>query len=358
MNTRIETVRSFLPEHADAMLVISETNRRYLTDFVSSLGYLFITREAAVLLVDSRYEEAAKATAQGCEVRLFRNLKEDIKALLTEYHLKNILLEGSAFTLNEAALMESIFQSVDAVAIKTKEADTILQRMRLFKSSEEIGNIQYAQHLTERAFNETLPLIKEGVTERELALELEFRMRRAGADGVSFDLIVLTGNKTSMPHGVPGYLPVHYGDFVLFDIGATFKGYHSDMTRTVAFGKVSFMQRRIYRTVQQAQLNALEAVKEGVSCHTVDEAARSYIDQAGYQGCFGHSTGHGVGLEIHETPSVAPNNDFILRSGMVITVEPGIYVPGKCGVRIEDMVLVTQKGGVNLANLPKDLIEL
>lgn len=358
MKTRIETVRSFLPETADAVLIISETNRRYLTDFVSSLGYLFITRENAVLLVDSRYEEAARMNAKGCEVRLFRNLAEDIKALLTEYRLKNILLEGSAFTLNEAAYIEGIFQDVNASAVKSKEADTILNRMRLFKSSEEIEKMRYAQHLTEKAFNETIQLIKEGVTEKELALDLEFRMRRAGADGVSFDLIVLTGNKTSMPHGVPSYLPVHNGDFILFDIGTVFDGYHSDMTRTVAFGKVSEMQKRIYRTVRQAQLNALETVRDGVSCRTVDNAARSYIDQAGYQGYFGHSTGHGVGLEIHEAPSVSPNNDFTLRSGMVITVEPGIYVPGKCGVRIEDMVLVTKDGCVNLAALPKDLIEL
>lgn len=358
MHTRLSTLRSFLPEEADAALLVSETNRRYLTGFVSSLGYLFVTRDKAVLLVDSRYEEAARAAVRTCEVRLLKKLEEDIPVLLRELHLKRVLLEGSAFNLNEAARMEMFFAKADAQAVKTNQLDKIMNRMRLFKSSDELDKMRQAQRLTEEAFCDTIKLIKEGVTERELALDLEFRMRRAGADGVSFDLIVLTGAKTSMPHGVPGYQPVRYGDFVLFDIGATVAGYHSDMTRTVAFGKVNQRQRRIYQTVKQAQQNALETVRDGVSCQTVDQAARSYIDAAGYQGCFGHSTGHGVGLEIHEAPSVAPNNDFTLHSGMVVTVEPGIYVPGECGVRIEDMVLVTKDGYVNLAALPKDLIEL
>ena len=358
MHTRLATLRSFLPQEADAALIISETNRRYLTGFISSLGYLFVSREKAVLLVDSRYEEAARAQVDNCEVRLFHDLSQDIPALLREWHLKSILLEGSAFTLNETARIEGFFRTADASAIKTTELDKILNRMRLFKSNDEINKMMYAQHLTEEAFNETIKLIKEGVSEKDLALDLEFRMRQAGADGVSFDLIVLTGAKTSMPHGVPGQETVHHGDFILFDIGATFKGYHSDMTRTVAFGTVNQTQRRIYQTVLQAQKNALAMVKDGVSCRQVDRAARSYIDEAGYQGCFGHSTGHGVGLEIHESPSVAPNNDFILNSGMVITIEPGIYVPGQCGVHIEDMVPVTKEGCLNLVNLPKELIEL
>ena len=358
MKTRIADLRSFVLKEAEAALIISETNRRYLTGFVSSLGYLFVTEKTAVLLVDSRYEEAAKAQAQNCEVRLMRDVSKDIPAFLREQHLHRVLLEGSAFTLNEAARIESFFAEANTVAIKTNALDKMLNRMRLYKSTDEINKMMYAQHLTEEAFTDTLKLIKEGVTERDLALELEFRMRRAGADGVSFDLIVLTGTNTSMPHGVPGEQQVRYGDFVLFDIGATFGGYHSDMTRTVAFGKVDQRKRRIYQTVLQAQQNALAAVRQGVSCQQVDRAARSYIAEAGYEGCFGHSTGHGVGLEIHEAPSVSPNNDFILQSGMVITIEPGIYVPGQCGVRIEDMVLVTKDGCLNLALLPKDLIEL
>ncbi len=358
MENRIATLASLLPEEADAALIISEVNRRYFTNFVSSLGYLLVTRNGAFLLVDSRYDEAARLLALDCTVLLFRNLSETLQDVITQQKLTCVLLEGSAFTLNEAEKIEGIFQKAGASVIRSALLDQLIGKMRIIKTSAEIEKMRSAQRLTEQAFTETIQLIKEGVTERELALELEFRMRRAGADGVSFDLIVLTGAHTSMPHGVPGYTPVQYGDFILFDIGATADGYHSDMTRTVAYGKPDNVQKRVYRTVQTAQQLALDALHEGVSCHEADAAARSFIDAAGFDGKFGHSTGHGVGLEIHEAPSVSPRNDFVLRSGMVVTVEPGIYLPGKCGVRIEDMVVVTADGYINLAALSKDLIEL
>lgn len=358
MENRISTLSALLPEDIDAALIISETNRRYLTDFVSSLGYLFVTKSGAVLLVDSRYEEAAAKKARNCTVLPFRKLSDSIGAVIRQYGLSRILLEGSAFTLNEAARIEEIMQNTGAQAVKTDRLDRILNRMRIIKTSEEIEKMRRAQRLTEDAFSQTLLLIKEGVTERELALELEFRMRRAGADGAAFDLIVLTGANTSMPHGVPSHTKVENGHFILFDIGATVDGYHSDMTRTVILGKPDAVQKRVYQTVQQAQQRTLDAIREGVTCHQVDEAARSYIDSAGFEGSFGHSTGHGVGLAIHESPSVSPQNDFVLHSGMVITAEPGIYLPGKCGVRIEDMVVVSGDGCINLAALPKNLIEL
>ena len=358
MENRLSTLSLLLSGRADAALIISNENRRYFTDFVSSLGYLLVTNKEAYLLVDSRYEEAARAQAQNCTVVPFRKLSETLTELISQNGVKSILLEGSAFTINSAAVIEKYIKQAGAEALCSDELDTVIGKMRITKTSEEIEKIRKAQRLTENAFCETLKLIKEGVSERELALELEFRMRRAGADGVSFDLIVLTGARTSMPHGVPGEAKVKNGDFILFDIGATSEGYHSDMTRTVAFGKTDGTQKRIYETVLQAQKNALAVVKEGVTCGAVDEAARNYIYSAGYEGCFGHSTGHGVGLEIHEAPSVSPESDVVLRSGMVITVEPGIYIPGKCGVRIEDMAVVTADGCIDLAALPKDLIEL
>ncbi len=358
MNNKTSELAALLPESADSALIISEANRRYFTEFVSSLGYLFVTRDGAFLLVDSRYEEAAKWQAKNCKVILFKNLSETIKDLITSKKLKRIMLEGSAFTLNDAEDMERIFANAGASAIKTKDLDKLIRQMRIVKTSAEIGKMRRAQSITEDAFVQTLKLIREGVTEKELALELEFRMRRSGAESVSFDLIVLTGHRTSMPHGVPDFTTVRRGDFILFDIGATYQGYHSDMTRTVSLGKVDRDSRRIYDTVLQAQKNALEAVCAGVSCMEVDSKARSYIDAAGYGEYFGHSTGHGVGIEIHEAPSVSPTNDFILRSGMVITVEPGIYVPGKCGVRIEDMIVVSSDGYINLTSLSKNLIEL
>ena len=281
MNTRISSLISLLPENADAAVIISNENRRYFTDFVSSLGYLIATREKAYLLVDSRYEEAAGKQAKNCTVVPFRKL-------------------GDSF-------------------------------------GDIIGNI------------------KEGMTEKDIALDLEFIMRKSGAESVSFDLIALAGENTSMPHGVPSQRRIKRGDLLLFDIGATVDGYHSDMTRTYAFGFAGDKVKRVYDTVLHAQLAALAAVHSGAKCSDIDRAAREYIDNAGYQGLFGHSTGHGVGLEIHESPSVSPNNDFVLQSGMVITVEPGIYIPGEFGIRIEDMVVVTNDGYINFASLPKEL---
>lgn len=347
-----------LPDDADAALIISGTNRLYFTDFISSLGYLLVTRNGSYLFVDSRYEEAAKKQAKNCTVVLFRKLADSLGDIIAQNKIKNVLLEGSAFTLNEAAYIENILSGAGACAVKSGTLDKLISKLRITKTSAEIEKMRSAQRITEDALKSTLRFIKEGVSERDIALELEFRMRKAGAQSVSFDLIVLAGAKTSMPHGVPDSTKVKNGDFLLFDIGATVDGYHSDMTRTYVLGKADSTQKRVYNTVLQAQLNALEAVREGVSCGDVDSAARSYIDQAGFEGLFGHSTGHGVGLEIHEAPTVSPGNSLILRSGMVITVEPGIYIPEKFGVRIEDMVVVSSDGCINLASLPKELIEL
>lgn len=358
MEQRLNTLAALLPDDADAALIISGENRRYFTNFISSLGYLLVSREQSWLFVDSRYEEAARAQAKNCTVVLFRRLRDSLGDCLKSHGLKNILLEGSAFTLNSAAEMDELLASVGAVSIKSKKLDELIGKMRIIKTTEEIEMMRKAQRITEDALNETMKLIKEGVTELELSLDLEFRMRRAGAESVSFDLIVLTGAATSMPHGVPSPRKVKNGDFVLFDIGATVNGYHSDMTRTVVCGKADSTMKRVYRTVLQAQQNGLDAVRSGVTCGEVDRAARDTIAQAGFGEYFGHSTGHGVGLEIHEAPSVAPGHPTVLQSGMIITVEPGIYLPGQFGVRIEDMVAVTNDGCINLAAQPKELIEL
>ena len=358
MEQRLNTLAALLPEDADAALIISAENRRYFTDFVSSLGYLLVSRRGSWLFVDSRYEEAAREQAKNCTVVLFRSLQDSLGDCLKTHGLKRIMLEGSAFTLNDAADMDKLLETVGAVSIKSNRLDSLMVKMRIIKTADEIEAMRKAQKLTEDALNETMKLIREGVTELELALDLEFRMRRAGAESVSFDLIVLTGTATSMPHGVPSQRKVKNGDFVLFDIGATVDGYHSDMTRTVVYGKADEDMKRVYRTVLQAQQNGLDAVRSGAACRDVDCAARDTILQAGFGKYFGHSTGHGVGLEIHEAPSVSSTEILKLQSGMVITVEPGIYLPGRFGVRIEDMVAVTTDGYVNLVSQPKELIEL
>ncbi len=353
--SQLKTLMQLLPDGADAALLISNENRRYFTNFVSSLGYLLVTKVEAYLLVDSRYAEAAQKQAKNCVVKPFEKLSDTLHEIVKMHNIKSILIEGSAFTVNAAKKMEDLFGECGTSVQKTNELDRIIERMRIVKSADEIDKMIQAQRLTEQAFEDTLNHLAVGMTERDVALDLEYRMRKLGADGVSFDLITISGAKTSMPHGVPDNNKIQKGDFVLFDIGATFEGYHSDMTRTVAMGNISDKQKFVYQVVLDAQLRGLQKVKAGVSCGEVDEACRSYIYQAGFEGKFGHSTGHGVGLEIHEAPTVSPKNDKILKSGMVITVEPGVYLPNEFGVRIEDMVVVTTDGCINLTHSPKEL---
>lgn len=359
MNHSLYSLASALPEGTDAAVIISNTNRRYFTGFTSSLGYLIVTAsKKAFLLVDFRYGEAASQQAQGCEVIVFGDLKKSLGEVIRDNNIRTMLLEGSAFTINDSEQFDRLIAGTGAVTVKSSKLDELIGKMRIIKTAKEIENIIHAQRITERALEETLKLIKEGVCEKDIALELEYRMRRLGAEGISFDLIVIAGEKTSMPHGVPGENCIKPGDFITFDIGALLNGYHSDMTRTYAFGKVSEKQKKVYHTVYEAQKKGLETVRAGVRCCEVDAAARNLINQAGYEGYFGHSTGHGVGLDIHELPYVSSRSETILQSGMVITVEPGIYLPKEFGVRIEDMAAVTADGCINLATMPKELIVL
>ncbi|MBQ6626388.1 MAG: aminopeptidase P family protein [Ruminococcus sp.] len=219
----------------------------------------------------------------------------------------------------------------------------------------EINKIKIAQKIAEKSYLELLNFVKEGVTERELSVELEYLMKKNGAEKVAFDLIVVSGVNSSLPHGVPSDKRIENGDFITFDIGAVYDGYHSDMTRTVALRSVTDEMREIYDIVLKAHYKAADMIKSGNSIASVDSAARDYISEMGYGEYFGHTTGHGVGLEIHETPTVYHTNKEILEPSMVITDEPGIYLPDKFGVRIEDMYLVTENGCESLALIDKEL---
>ncbi len=353
MNTSLELLASMLPEDADAALIVSEANRRYFTGFASDAGYLLVTKEHAYLLADFRYAEAAENDVIGAEVVAFKRLSESLNELVRKHELKKIALEGSGFTINEAERIEPML--APASVIKNTKLDEAIGKLRIVKTTDEVEKIMKAQRITECALTETLPLVKEGVTEKDIALELEYKIRKHGAEDISFDLITIAGAKTSMPHGVPGENKVKKGDLITFDIGALYHGYHSDMTRTYAFGEITEKQKRVYQVVYEAQQLGLNAVRSGVTAGDVDKTAREYIYHAGFEGCFGHSTGHGVGLDIHELPTISTGNETILQSGMVITVEPGIYLPGEFGVRIEDTVVVTADGYINLCTLPKEL---
>lgn len=340
-----------------AALVFSERNRRYFTQFPATDGALLVTVEKAYLLMDFRYEEAARMQAKYCEVTGFESMGTTLASLIKKHGLKAIYLETDKLSVAQAHRFEKLFAENGAQALLDDSLDSVIRQQRMIKSPEEVKKIEASQAITDAAFQHILPRIREGVTERDLALEIEFFMRKNGAENVAFDLIVAAGKNGSQCHAVPSDNPVRRGDFVTMDTGALLDGYHSDMTRTVALGHVSDEQRAIYQKILEAQLAVIDAAKPGVPCCDVDKVARDIIEKD-YPGTFGHGLGHGVGFEIHEWPRFSKLDPTPCAEGMVITDEPGIYLPGKCGVRIEDMLLITANGCRSLTKSPKELIEL
>lgn len=360
MKTAAEQIQQALCEQtlgqeADAVLVTSAQNRLYLTGFPSSAGWVVVTKEQAYFLTDFRYFEAAERHVTSCQVVLMKRLADSLKEIVQRHHLKHILVENAGLSLADAKNYREMFEPLGVKTVEDSTLDRLLRGLRCIKTPLELEKIRAAQRITDAAYAHALTVLRPGVTEREVALEIEFFMRRAGAEGVAFDLIVVSGQNGSLCHGVPSDKPIAAGDLVTMDIGARLDGYHSDMTRTVGVRHLSDEQKKVYHTVLSAQLAAIQAAKPGQICSFVDQAARDIIDKE-YAGTFGHSTGHSVGLEIHEWPNFAPNCHEILRPGMVITVEPGIYLPGKFGVRIEDMVAITENGNENLTKSPKELL--
>ncbi len=350
---KIDSIKKLLSSNQVA-LIYTPVSRLYLTGFESSLGYLFITKEKAVLFVDGRYiEMAEKSVESPIEVRLISNLSEQVKEFLGN-EIKILLVE----TQNTVAQVRDFEKLFGVTVHPSDELQNEISRLRLVKNEVEIDNIIRAQRMAEKAFLDVLGFIRPGVTETNIAAELEYRMKLAGSEEASFATIVVSGEKSSMPHGVPGDRVIKNGDFITMDFGAVYKGYHSDMTRTVAVGSVSDEMKKVYDTVLAANLAAIDRVAEGVTAREVDLAARNIITEAGYGKQFSHSTGHGVGLEIHEAPTISFKNEKILTSGQVITIEPGIYLTGKFGVRVEDMVVVAKNGCNNLTKAEKSLIIL
>lgn len=341
-----------------AALVYSGINRYYLTEFSAyDGGVLLVTAEQSYLLMDFRYAEAARMKAKHVEVVEFDALDRAVSALLQKHGIEAVLFEQEAIPYAQAKHYEKLCEKLGVKAVFDTTLDDAIRDQRIIKSPEEIQKIEAAQAITDAAYEHILPYIRAGVTERSLALEMEFFMRREGAEGVAFDLIVVAGANGSQCHGVPGESVLKKGDFITMDTGALLDGYHSDMTRTVALGEVSAEQKTVYDTVLKAQLAAIDAVRPGVRCCDVDKVARDIIETP-YPGTFGHGLGHGVGFEIHEWPRFSKLDQTVCKPGMVITVEPGIYIPGKFGVRTEDMVVVTEDGCRSLTHSPKELVTL
>lgn len=340
---------------SSAVLIHTPVNRRYLTGFSSSLGYLLMTSKGNTLFVDGRYFEAAEKFAVDTRVVLSNSVFEQINAVIKEQGVKKLLIE----TETEYAFYKLIKTKLDVKVVPSKPLSDKLLGLRSVKKREETASIVAAQRIAEKAFEDVLNFIKPGVTEREIAALLDYKMKLYGAEGIAFETIAVSGTNTSMPHGTPTDKKVTEGDFVTMDFGAVINGYCSDMTRTVAVGYVTDEMERVYNTVLKAQENVIKTVKAGVLCKDADAAARDIIKDAGYGEFFSHSTGHGVGLQIHEKPNLSLTaGDIKLRAGQIVTDEPGIYLPGKFGVRIEDMLLVRNNDCKILTKTPKHLIIL
>ncbi|MBP2000523.1 Xaa-Pro dipeptidase [Paenibacillus shirakamiensis] len=339
------------------LLITDPKHVYYLTGFLSDpherfLGLVVPLGEEPLLIVPALDEEAARA-ATGME-RIYSHSDTD-----NPFQILSGALAGSIGTLGleKDYVTVTRFEALqDQLGIsKYQDIGPWLQHMRVRKSPEEIVKMRHAISLIEQVLHETLPKVTAGVTENELVAEVEYQMRKLGADGPSFDSMVLFGEKTALPHGVPGSRVLRTGDMVMFDIGVYAGGYASDITRTFAYGGITEEQTRIYNTVLQANEQAIQAIRPGATFASIDLAARNLIEEAGYGPQFMHRLGHGLGIDVHEYPSIHSLNHEKLEAGNVFTVEPGIYVPGVGGVRIEDDILVTTEGVEVLTSYPKQL---
>lgn len=340
-------------KEVDSVLITSPHNLRYFTGFRGGEGVALIGRDFRFLFVDSRYIEAARNEAVDYEVIEFGGgkLLDLIYNKISMASVKSVGFENDYMTVSEYDKYTDKLTDCTLVGLKNK-----LDMLRMIKTEEELGCIQKAAEIADKAFKEVLSKIKCGVSEYEIAAEIEYTMRRLGSDGTSFDTIVVSGVKSSMPHGVPDNKKIEYGDFVTMDFGCIYNGYCSDMTRTIIIGEANQKQVDVYNTVLKAQTSGLEHIKAGVVGKEADKVARDIITDAGYGEYFGHSLGHGVGLLIHEMPYLSPLSEVVLQENMIVTCEPGIYIPSFGGVRIEDLVVVKKNGIINLTNSTKELI--
>lgn len=355
MKQRIEALqKSLAASSLDAALITSGVNIRYYSGFTSSDGILLVTQKSAYLVTDSRYTIQAKAQTKGlCEVLEagFSDQLNHIRGFLQADGCKRAAFEDAVMTVKA-------FQAYQAMPVEWVAFSAEISLPRLRKSADEVENLLAAQRIADKSFLELLGRVGPGMSEMELAAELTYIGAKNGSEAPSFDPIIAAGPNGAMPHAVPGQRKLQSGDLVTVDFGCMINGYHSDTTRTFAIGKVDDFSKEIYEIVKTAQQKTLDALKSGISGIALDAVARDYITAKGYGAQFGHGLGHGVGLDIHEPPYARKDSKDTLLSGMTITIEPGIYVEGKCGVRIEDCCVVTDDGCLNLTGLTKELITI
>jgi len=351
ISKRITKVRNALKEQKlDAAWITKKENQIYLCDFPSSNCYLLLTKDRNYLLTDFRYIEAAKKTCPMYEIVLIDNQYSEMD-FLKEMQLSVIGVENDTLTVNSYCKLKDNIQNVN-----WQDCSGLVEEIRLIKDEYELNAVKRAASLTDDCFSHMLTVLRPGMTEKEAALEIEFYFKKNGAMGLSFDSICVSGIRSSLPHGVPTEKKIESGDLLTMDFGCILDGYCSDMTRTVAISSVTAEQRRIYDLVLEAQKAAIEGLKPGITYAEGDRLARQVINDAGYGDYFGHGLGHGVGLEIHEAPTLSPRGKGTLKENMTVTIEPGIYLPQKFGIRIEDLAIITSFGIINTVHSEKELI--
>ncbi|NGP43594.1 aminopeptidase P family protein [Bacillaceae bacterium SIJ1] len=353
--SRLAKLQNALKQHSiEAMVITNPSNRRYISHFTGTAGVVFVTQNEGMLLTDFRYTEQARAQVSELEIIQYQStLHDEVAKKAKALGVKEVAFEKTYLTYQQFEQYRQALSDISFVGVAG-----VIEPLRRQKEADEIRILEEAGQIADAAFEHILTVLRPGVSELEISNELEFFMRKQGADSSSFDTIVASGKRSALPHGVASDKIIEQGDMVTLDFGAYYQGYCSDITRTIAIGEPNEKLKDIHHIVLTAQKAALSAIRPGETTASVDDVARSIIAEAGYGAAFGHSTGHGIGLEVHEGPSLSGKSQEVLAPGMVVTVEPGIYVPDLGGVRIEDDVLVTEDGGRRLTHSNKELIVL
>lgn len=353
LQTRLDNLQRKIRERdLDAMLITNAVNRTYITGFSGTAGYGIVTQEKAFLLTDFRYTHQACEQAPCFEVIQFEgDGLESINDVLKENGVRTLGFESMDLSCSRYEKLRNKIEVEEFFPVTD-----LVEELRKIKDIMEVEKMREAARIADSAFSYILQFIKPGVKENEVALELEYFMKKNGARALSFDTIVASGERSCLPHGQASDKEIEMGDLVVLDFGCVYEGYCSDMTRTIGIGNLNEEQKKIYKIVLEAQIKGINVLGPGKTGREVDQAARNIINRYGYAQNFGHGLGHGVGCEVHEAPRLSPNGEEILKPGMVVTIEPGIYINGFGGVRIEDMVVITPDGIENLTSSPKELI--
>ncbi len=351
--TEVKNIRKMLQDkEIEALLIFNPENRQYVSGFTGSAGYVLISEKEQVFMTDFRYIEQAKKETKGFNI-IEISRDNPVTDIIKEYNFNTLGIEDDFITYEQFLEFDEKLKNTKLVPLKKS-----LTEIRSIKSKEEISKIQRAAEITDKAYDHIINNIRPGLREIDIALDLEYFMKTMGASKVSFDIIVASGYRSALPHGVASEKPLEKGDMVTIDFGCVYQGYCSDMTRSFVLGQATEKQKEVYYTVLEAQETALTAVKPGKTGKELDEIARKIITDKGFGEYFGHGLGHGVGLEVHELPHVNHLGEKAMQPGMVITIEPGVYIPEFGGVRIEDLLTVTEDGYKLLSNTPKELIEI